>query len=127
VKRAILLPNEKARSEFLDMFGRSQRDTPCECETSLAPNLGQVLYLLHSDELQRKISHKEGLVAQIVKDDKPNAEIVEELFLCSFSRKPTAEEATDAIAFIEKSPDRKATVEDLLWTLLNAKEFLFNH
>jgi hypothetical protein len=127
VKRAILLPNEKARSEFLDMFGRSQRDTPCECETSLSPNLGQVLYLLHSDELERKISSKEGLVAQIVKDDKPNAEIVEELFLRSFSRKPTAAESTEAIAFIEKSPDRKAAVEDLLWTLLNAKEFLFNH
>jgi hypothetical protein len=127
VKRAIHLPNEKARSEFLDMFGRSQRDTPCECETSLSPNLGQVLYLLHSDELQRKIGHKEGLVAQLLKDDKPNVEIVDELFLRTFSRKPTAEEAADAIAFVEKSPDRKVGVEDLLWTLLNAKEFLFNH
>ena len=56
IKRAILLPNEKGRSDFLDFFGRSSRDTPCECETSLEPNLAQVLYLLHSDELQRKIA-----------------------------------------------------------------------
>jgi hypothetical protein len=127
IKRAVLLPNEKARSEFLDMFGRSQRDTPCECETSLSPNLGQVLYLLHSDELQRKISHKDGLVAQFLKDDKPNTEIVEEFFLRTFSRKPTAEESADAVAFLEKAADRKVGAEDLLWTLLNAKEFLFNH
>ena len=98
-----------------------------KCETSLAPNLGQVLYLLHSDELQRKIGHKEGVVAQLLKDDKPSAEIVEEIFLRACARRPSAEETTDAVAFLEKSPDRKAAVEDLLWTLLNSKEFLFNH
>ena len=40
------------------MFGRSRRTTPCECETTLAPNLPQVLYLLNSDDLQRKIFDK---------------------------------------------------------------------
>src|SRR5436305_4696896 len=82
VKKAILLPNEKGRSDFLDIFGRSQRDTPCECETRIAPNLSQVLYLLHSEELQRKLADKDGFAAKIA--DKPNAEIVEEVFLRTF-------------------------------------------
>jgi hypothetical protein len=127
VKKAILLPSEKGRSDFLDMFGRSQRDTPCECETRLAPNLSQVLYLLHSEELQRKLSDQKGFVAQITMGDKPNAEIVEELFLRTFSRRPTADELASAVGLLEKSMDKKGTVEDLLWSLVNAKEFLFNH
>jgi hypothetical protein len=130
VKRAIQLPNEKARNEFLDMFGRSQRDTPCECETSLAPNIGQVMYLLHSDELQRKLADKNGIVAELMSNkDKPPEEIVEELFLRTFSRLPNADERRDAVAVIEmaEEKDRKTAVEDLLWVLLNSQEFLFNH
>lgn len=126
IKKAIQLPNEKARSEFLDMFGRSQRDTPCECETKLAPNIGQVMYLLHSDELQRKIADKEGTVAKLVAGEKPPGEIVDELFLRTFSRLPSAEEARDATQLIEQAQDKKLVVEDLLWVLLNSKEFLFN-
>ncbi len=127
IKKAVQLPNEKARSEFLDMFGRSQRDTPCECETSLEPNIGQVMYLLHSDEIHRKLTDKQGLVVQLAGGDKPAAEIVDELFLHTFSRPPTPEELQDARKLIEESEDKKATVEDLLWVLLNSKEFLFCH
>jgi hypothetical protein len=126
VSRAIALPNENARSEFLDMFGRSRRDTPCECETSLAPNIGQVMYLLNSDELERKIADKNGAVAELTKADRPNAEVVEELFLRTFSRRPNAEELREGTALLDGAKDRKTAVEDLLWTLLNSKEFLFN-
>ncbi len=129
VKKAILLPNEKARSDFLEIFGRSERTTPCECETSLAPNLSQVLYLLNSDELQRKLSSKDGVLDELAKPDKLTAEVVEDLFLRTFSRRPRSDELQDAITQIEseKSPNRRTALEDLLWTLLNSKEFLFNH
>lgn len=126
IKKAIQLPNEKGRSDFLDMFGRSQRDTPCECETSLAPNLSQVLYLLHSDELQRKLADPEGVASRLAKSDQTNAQIVEDLFLRAFARLPRPEETAEGVALLEKSADRQPMVEDLLWTLLNSKEFLFN-
>jgi Protein of unknown function (DUF1553)/Protein of unknown function (DUF1549) len=126
VKKAILLPNEKARNDFLEVFGRSERTTPCECETSLAPNLSQVLFLLNSDELQRKLSAKESILEEMAKSEMPNGEIVEDLFLRTFSRPPRPDERQDAVAQIEKSPNRRAALEDLLWTLLNSKEFLFN-
>lgn len=127
VKKAIHLSNEKGRSDFLEIFGRSERTTPCECETSLAPNLSQVLYLLHSDELQRRLTSKEGVIEELAKSEKPNGEVIEELFLRTFSRLPNSDEARDALAEIEKSPNRRTAIEDLLWTLLNSKEFLFNH
>jgi hypothetical protein len=127
VKKAIQLPNESARSEFLDIFGRSQRVTPCECETSLAPNLSQVLYLLNSDELERKLTDKAGLVSELAKSENPPREIIDELFLRTFSRLPREAEVRAAVAQFEKANDRRAPIEDLLWTLLNSKEFLFNH
>ena len=128
VRKAIQLPNEKGRSDFLEIFGRSERTTPCECETSVAPNLSQVLYLLNSDELQRKLA-KGGILDELSQPDKPTKEIVDELFLRTFSRWPRPEELLQSTAQIENSPvpNRRAALEDLLWTLLNSKEFLFNH
>lgn len=129
VKKAILLPNEKARSDFLEIFGRSERTTSCECETSLAPNLSQVLYLLNSDELQRKLTDQASIAGDLAKPDKAPTDVVEELFLRTFSRRPSPAELQDAIKLLEAvgPMERRPIVEDLLWTLLNSKEFLFNH
>lgn len=128
VKKAVQLPNEKARSDFLEVFGRSERTTSCECETTLAPNLSQVLYLLNSDELQRKLA-KGGILDELSGPEKPTNEIVEELFLRTFSRLPLPDELQEAASLIDsdKTPRRRLILEDLLWTLLNSKEFLFNH
>ena len=67
ITRAIQLPNESEPNDFLDIFGRSKRDTPCVCETRLEPNLSQVLFLLFSPEVQQALAHPEGLVSQMVK------------------------------------------------------------
>jgi hypothetical protein len=127
VKRAVQLPNEKANNDFLDMFGRSNRVTPCECETSLFPKLPQVLYLLNSDEVQRKLTDKNGFIAEMMKPGKTTDEIVDETFLRTFSRPPRPAERQNATALIEKASNRRQAIEDLLWALLNANEFLFNH
>lgn len=127
VSRAIQLPNEFEQNDFLDIFGRSKRDTPCVCETRLEPNLSQTLFLLFSPELQKAITHPEGVVAQEVKQEKPTAEIVEELYLRALSRLPSERDRQDAVAAIDAVTPRQAGVEDFLWTLLNSKEFLLNH
>ncbi len=126
IKKALLLPNEKGRSDFLDMFGRSSRDTPCECETSLSPNLSQVLYLLHSEELQRKLADKDGICGQLAKSGKSSGEITEEVFLRTFGRLPRPEELAAAESLLDTAKDKQPVVEDLLWTLMNSKEFLFS-
>ena len=129
VKGAVDLPTESVDSDFLDIFGRSRRDTPCECESSRDPSLPQILFLMYAPELQTKLAHPEGTAARLAKSGRPAREVVEELFLLTFSRPPTADELAEAVTPIEAAAEgrRQAAIEDLLWTLLNCKEFLFDH
>jgi hypothetical protein len=125
--RAIELPDQAVQSYFLQAFGRSGRETPCECERSYAPNLAQILHLMNSPEIQGKISGDKGTVAQLVGSKKSHEEIVEALYLRGFARRPTASELKDAAAMIAAAPNKKAAIEDFEWLVLNSKEFLFNH
>ena len=125
--RAIELPDEAVSSYFLDVFGRSGRETPCECERSYAPNLAQILHLMNSPEIQGKISSDKGRVAQLLAGKVTNEELIDALYLAGFSRKPTELERKEAAATIATAPNRKAAAEDFMWLVLNSKEFLFNH
>ncbi len=123
--RAIDLPDEAINSYFLDVFGRSQRETACECERSKAPNLAQLLHLMNSPETQNKISN--GRVERMIKEKLPDEEIARELFLWAFSRQPKADELDAVLGHVRSATNKKAAFEDVLWSLLSSKEFLFNH
>lgn len=123
--RAIDLPDEAISSYFLDVFGRSHRETACECERSKAPNLAQVLHLMNSPETQNKIVN--GRVGQLIKDGQSDDAIARELFLWAFSRLPRPDELEAVLGYVRSAPARKPALEDVLWSLLSSKEFLFNH
>jgi Protein of unknown function (DUF1553)/Protein of unknown function (DUF1549) len=128
-KRAIMLPDESFQSYFLDVFGRPQRISACECERVNEANLAQALHLLNSDEVQNKLTRGGGRAEQLVnpKDTRPDAEKVEELFYWVWSHKPTSEQLNVALAHINKhSANKKVAYENIIWALINTKEFLFN-
>ncbi|QJW93588.1 DUF1549 and DUF1553 domain-containing protein [Frigoriglobus tundricola] len=132
--RAIMLPDESFGSYFLDVFGRPQRISACECERVSEANLAAVLHLLNSDEVQGKISRASGRADALAKvtDKRSDAEKVEELFLWAFARKPTTDDAAAALEHIKKMEakggpaGRKTAYENILWALINTKEFVFN-
>jgi len=125
--RAIDLPHEGFGSYFLDTFDRPRRVTSCECERSSGATLAQVLLLANSDEMESKLGSGEGRVARLVKEQKPPAEAVRQLYLASLSRPPSAGELQRTVDYVIGQPNPQAALEDILWTLLNSKEFLFNH
>ena len=125
--RAVDLPHEGFGSYFLDTFDRPKRVTVCECERSAGPTLQQVLLLGLSEEIEGKIGSGDGRVARLVKDKKSTRESIEELYLAGFARFPTQRELERALAHLAKQPDRQKGLEDLLWVILNSKEFMFNH
>ncbi|MBM3971062.1 MAG: DUF1553 domain-containing protein [Planctomycetes bacterium] len=129
--RAIDLPHENFGSYFLDAFDRPKRVTACECERSPGATLAQVLLLSNSDEIENKLSSGEGKIGKFFaipeKDRRPLNNLIEELYLGSLSRLPSSDELTTATKYLEGESDKRQAVEDLLWALLNSKEFMFNH
>jgi hypothetical protein len=127
-KRAIMLPDESFNSYFLDVFGRPQRISACECERVSEANLAQALHLLNSDEIQQKLSRAGGRADTLAnaKDTRADADKIKELFLWAFGREPTSDDLSAALAHIEKhKTNKKAAYENILWALINTKEFVF--
>jgi hypothetical protein len=125
--RAIMLPDESFQSYFLDVFGRPQRLSSCECERVSEANLAQTLHLLNSDEVQNKLSRSGSRADNLVKDSRSDRDKVEELFLWCWGRKPTEAQmkiAMDNLAKHEKT--KKDAYENILWALINSKAFVFN-
>jgi hypothetical protein len=126
-KRAIMLPDESFSSYFLDVFGRPQRLSACECERVSEANLAQALHLLNSDEVQGKLSRAGGRAEALAKDPRPDAEKIEQLFLWAFAHKPAPGQLTMALNHISQhAQNKKLAYENIIWALLNTKEFVFN-
>lgn len=82
---------------------------------------------MNGDLLNGMVSAKEGRVARLAAPGVPAADAVRELYLVALSRPPRSPELTTALRLMHQAPKRKEAVEDLLWTLLNSREFMFNH
>jgi len=127
--RAVQLPDESFTSYFLDVFGRPQRQSACECERVSEANLAQVLHLLNSDEVQQKLTRVSGRADKLASavDKRTEAEKITELFLWAYGRNPTKDDLKAALWHLAKhSANKKTAYENILWALVNSKEFIFN-
>ena len=125
--RAIQLPDSRVKSYLLDVFGRPPRQVTCECERVTQPNIAQALHLLNGDALGKKIATPTGRIDVLLKAKKSHEQIVEELYLVTLSRLPNADEIDRANRWIREAPTPREGLQDLLWVLLNSREFTFNH
>lgn len=116
----------RVSSLFLDAFGRPDPNQDPPCERTTDTSIVQALHLMNSERLSRKITSDKGRVAKLAASDKPPAEIIEELYLRIYSRRPTTEEHELCLKLFDKpDADRRLVIEDLTWALLNTPEFVF--
>ena len=125
--RAQQLPDPGLDSYFLRLFGRSDRVTACACERLGDVTMSQLLHLQNGDTMARKIDASNGYLAEMLKTTPDNAAAVDRLFLTTLARKPTQTEANAVLSQLNQGQSRDDVFRDLLWALLNAKEFAFNH
>jgi hypothetical protein len=138
--RAVQLPDNSfnASSYFLTVFGRPDSSSSCECERSQDASLAQSLHLLNSKDVQDKLTNGKGRAALLAQDDKRGDEMkIRELYFLVYSRAPKAEETKLALSHLAKKQGgkeakeavqgRREAFEDLIWALVNTKEFIFNH
>ncbi len=111
---------------FLDLFGRPQREEPCECERRSDMSLPHALNLVNGPTLANAISDPDGRVAKLILKGVSERELIEELYLAALNRLPSQKEYDMAAAHLNKSTSRALAAQDILWALLNQKAFLFN-
>ena len=124
--RAVQIADGATSNYFLTTFGRATRETVCSCEVSMEPNLSQALHLLNGDTVARKI-RQGGLIRQRLEEKKSPREIIEELYVRCFTRQASEEEAEKLLEFFVDGAKTSDVLEDIFWSLLNSREFLFNH
>jgi hypothetical protein len=125
--RAIQLPDTRVRSYLLDVFGRPSRQAVCDCERGSQPNLAQALHLMNGEDLSRKIEAAGGRLDRLVREGLTETRLIEELYLATVSRPPREEELSRGRRWLADAPSLRQGAADLLWVLLNSREFLFNH
>ncbi len=139
--RAVALPdNSYNRSiPFLRVFGRPEGESVCECERVQSSSLAQSLHLINAGDIKAKLSHPAGRAERLSKEDRPAEAKIRELYLVAFSREPRAEELKTSLNYlteqrldlegkpVDAQKASRENIQDLIWALINAKEFLFNH
>src|SRR5262245_35662839 len=127
--RAIQIPDHGGvNSYFLTVFGKPGGASACECERSGDASLAQSLHLLNSPDIHGKMSS--GVAKELSSDMKrTDAEKIQELYLRAFGRTASEHEMKYAMNHVTKADakDKPTAYEDVVWALINTKEFLFNH
>jgi hypothetical protein len=124
--RAVEIADGNTANYFLTTFGRASRTTVCSCEVKTDPNLSQALHLLNGNTLQRKIEQG-GVVKKLLQRGQRPEQIIENPYLRCLGRKPTDEELAKLNTFFVEGAKPEQVLNDVFWSLLNAKEFVFNH
>jgi len=83
---------------------------------------------MNSKELQGKLANPEARAGRLAKDaERKDEEKIDDLYHWAFARPPVEEEKKVALDYLGKAADRQKAFEDVVWALINTKEFLFNH
>ena len=124
--RAVHIADGNTSTYFLTTFGRAKRESVCSCEVKMEPNLSQALHLINGDTSNTKI-RQGGLIPGMLQAGKSPAEVITELYMRCFSRKPGEQELATLVAMTEDQEQPHEVLEDIFWSILNSREFLFNH
>jgi hypothetical protein len=115
-------------SYFLKTFGQPDRLITCECERSGEPSMTQVLHILNGDTLNQKLAAA-GSAAEKAAADPSADKVIDDLFLAALSRLPTDDERQRLATEVSgaKTEEKRQVIEDLYWSVLSSREFMFNH
>jgi hypothetical protein len=125
--RAIELPDAEYPDYFLTTFAKPRRVSVCECERSPDANLAQVLHTFNGDTVAKKVADKSGRVMKLLEAKTEHEELVMQLYLAALCRPPSEAELQLSGEVLKQSPTPAEGYQDLLWALINSKQFLFVH
>jgi hypothetical protein len=121
--RASQVWTHRVDSVFLDTFGRPNENQDPPCERTPDATVTQSLHLMNSRELDGRIRSDESRAARLASSEMAPEEIIDELYLASFSRYPDDSEREYAVGLVESAENPRTVLEDLMWAIINSPEF----
>lgn len=115
------------RHPFLKAFGQPAREAACECERESDVNLARALEMKNGEFVLSKIRAADNRLGQLLARKLSNKEMLDEVFLATLSRPPSADESKAVLAHVAQATDQRKAWEDIQWALLNTNEFLFRY
>ena len=125
--RAMELPDSMVNSYFLETFGRPGREVTCDCERTAEPSMVQVLHISNGTGLNGKLEAKGNQIDRWLAAKTPPEQVLDELYLSALSRLPRAKERAALLEALKAPGEPRQALEDVSWSVLSSKEFLFNH
>lgn len=126
--RAAQLPDGTVENAFLRLFGKPQRMDACECERDNTSNLLQALHFINGRSILSRVQNSAGRPALLMRGKLTDEQMVTEAYLWSLSRNPRPAELKVSLEFIRSYGDKRAeALQDMMWALLNSKDFLLVH
>jgi hypothetical protein len=113
-------PANTPRDHFVNFFNTKEEGAEAG---DYSYGIPQALMLMN----QVQFNNGAAVVDRLAKLGMPRERVVEQLYLATLSRKPAAEEMTQAVAYIVKQRTPREGYNGLLWTLVNRSEFVLNH
>ncbi len=124
--RAVQIADGRTSSYFLTTFGRSPRDTVCDCEASTDPSLSQALHLLNGSATQGKIEQGKRINSWL-DQGLSVPDVIDKIYICTLSRPASKRESDELTKLVISAGDHRKGLEDAFWAVLNSREFMFNH
>jgi hypothetical protein len=125
--RATQLPDGEVNHPFLKAFGQPARELACECERESDGNLAQALQLINGPTVNEKVRNANNRLGKLLAAKVTDEEILTELFQAALARPPFDDEKKISLGHIAKGMDKRKAWEDVVWALINTREFLFRH
>jgi hypothetical protein len=125
--RAIQLPDGEVNHPFLKAFGQPARELACECERESDGNLAQALQLINGPTVNEKVRNAGNRLGKLMAAKVKDEELLTELYYAALGRAPFDDEKQIALDHVNKRDDKRKAWEDVVWALINTREFLFRH
>jgi hypothetical protein len=116
-------PDPMSSEAFLVQFGRPRRELSCECERAGDTTIGQIFQFISGPVVGRALGDKYNRLKSLSSNEDAGA-VVRDLYWALLTRAPKADEAKVIESLLVSAQDRRATLEDIAWSLINAKEFV---
>ena len=112
---------------FMAEFGKPPRLLPSECERSCEPTMGQAFQLMSGPVLHQLLTAKNNRLEQLIASEMTEEQWITEIYWTALSRAPKAAEAAVLANYLKEHKDKRAALEDIFWSVMNSKEFLFHN